>query len=213
MAQLTIIEAHGRRSRMASQLMTPTQTQPANATAISMKVHNRTKKDNDVPIESTNTDRVNATSDVVSVAQRHAKPLLITMSLELYCDSRRDLLPNPKVDTDRPRVAMYEVVEANYTADSEDINRYCGCVVLLEPASAIGSIGQSVSDIAFKRAIKSALIPLDTNRIFIAHSEQDFFTRFISIVRKTDPDYLIGYDVQGASWGWLIGRGNAILSS
>ena len=147
------------------------------------------------------------TAEAVSFAQRHFKPLLITMSLELYCETRRDLLPNPKVESDRPRVAMYEVVEANYTSDSEDINRYCGCVVLLEPSSAVDSGGPWVSDHSFKRAVKSALIPLDTNRIAIAHSEHEFFSRFATIVRKIDPDYFIGYDVQGASWGWLISRG------
>lgn len=174
-----------------SQLMTPTQTQPVTGAGISMKVNNVREFEDE--------------------SRRFDAPMLITMSLEVFCSSRKDLLPNPKVDTDGPRVVMYEVVAANYTAESESINRYCGCIVLSDKGLCSGDVNdRKKTTSATIRAVRSSLIPCAADLIHTAFTEHELFIVLIDLVRRIDPDFMIGYDVQNASWGWLISRASSL---
>lgn len=38
------------------------------------------------------------------------------------------------------------------------------------------------------------------------HSELDLINRLTDLVREFDPDILTGYEVQSASWGYVIER-------
>ena len=41
-------------------------------------------------------------------------------------------------------------------------------------------------------------------------SEQELFQRLIELIRREDPDFLIGYEVVMSSWGYLIDRAAVI---
>ncbi|CAI5495679.1 unnamed protein product [Closterium sp. Naga37s-1] len=42
--------------------------------------------------------------------------------------------------------------------------------------------------------------------IHLLSSESALLERVVAVVREYDPDILLGWDVQGASWGWLVER-------
>ncbi|CAI7903965.1 unnamed protein product [Closterium sp. NIES-54] len=47
---------------------------------------------------------------------------------------------------------------------------------------------------------------LSSCRIHLLSSESALLERVVAVVREYDPDILLGWDVQGASWGWLVER-------
>ena len=181
--------------------MTPTQTQPKDASIISMKLRH---KQNSTDLESTHAGR----EDLLAPSKRCLQPALITMSVEIFALSRKDLLPNPKIEIDQPQIIMYEVLEANYTSESEDIQRYCGCLVLKRNDSPEEANNKKNSTTVIKKAIAASLIPCAKDRIIIVDTEHNLFSKFIDIVKSVDPDFMLGYDVQSGSLGWLISRGN-----
>jgi hypothetical protein len=53
--------------------------------------------------------------------------------------------------------------------------------------------------------IRGSGIPSST-KVHIVSTEIALFERIVEIVRESDPDFLAGYEVQNASWGYLIER-------
>jgi DNA polymerase elongation subunit (family B) len=72
-----------------------------------------------------------------------------------------------------------------------------------------------------KRSIRGAIVLNEENdkysvindsciEIRIGNSEDEIFHELVQLVRKWDPDILVGYDVQKWSWGYIFDRADSI---
>ena len=60
--------------------------------------------------------------------------------------------------------------------------------------------------------VRGANIPPAT-KIHMVTSEIALFETLIALVRSADPDFLVGYEVQQSSWGYLIDRGRYLIDT
>ncbi|GIX95779.1 DNA polymerase zeta catalytic subunit, partial [Caerostris darwini] len=116
---------------------------------------------------------------------------LTIMSLEVHVSTREYLDPDPKFD---PVVAIfYSIYEDVKTLQQK----------------TVGMI--TIKDEKCEKTLKNYLnvIPgVKTCQVFCVEDEESLFKKLASIVREWDPDVLIGYEIQMASWGYLIERAN-----
>ena len=151
---------------------------------------------------------------------------LVVMSLEIFCHSRKALLPNPRNVADEVAVVMWSTAECIYSAESEDVRRLCGSITVAKysahgqpgalPASLTANF--SVDSRAVLSSVSCSGMPndgtigleavdcRDRNVHYSVSSERALFMLLIEVVRCKDPDFIVGYDVQRGSWGWLIER-------
>ncbi|ETV72516.1 hypothetical protein H257_12611 [Aphanomyces astaci] len=107
------------------------------------------------------------------------------LSVEVHVNSREMLLPDPGVDA---VVALGYVVEANEGSDS--------------PSTVTGIIMVDQS------CVDTFQLPV-ANQIVAVHcvpSEMALFTALDQLIHRWDPDFLVGFEVQQGSWGYLIDR-------
>lgn len=114
---------------------------------------------------------------------------LTCLSMELHAESRGKKLSDPAQDAIR---AIYYVVrEDGRFADGGDDLR--GIVMWRRPGEPrlplAGCVGFEVDEAA---------------------SEVDLIRRFVRVVKRWDPDMLVGYEIQLSSWGYLLQRGQAL---
>ncbi|XP_057439387.1 DNA polymerase zeta catalytic subunit isoform X3 [Lotus japonicus] len=106
---------------------------------------------------------------------------LTLLSIEVLAESRGDLLPNPQFDG-------VNIIALGFQNDSDSV---IGVVVLLHTKS-----------VPFQRSLDG----LSGCKILIFTNEKHLFKEFIKIVSSSDPDILIGWDIQGSSLGFLAER-------
>ncbi|RYP07158.1 hypothetical protein DL764_002705 [Monosporascus ibericus] len=124
-----------------------------------------------------------------STSVQHEAQYMSIMSLEIHVNSRGKLVPNPEED-EVQCIFWCSKSDGNFsTSDQASLTVHSGIVVLSEDASVA------------QRIQKQTSIEVVEER-----SELDLMTRMVEIVRTHDPDILIGYEVHGSSWGYLIER-------
>jgi DNA polymerase zeta len=115
------------------------------------------------------------------------------------------------------RVISYSVTETIYAPDSEQKDSYNGSLSLADAKSMTkrnvrnAILCSGIPDVKDNDIIDRS--PIDAHRKsghFVFTTERDVILRLISIVRAIDPDFMVGYDVQRGSWGWLIERAAAL---
>lgn len=114
-----------------------------------------------------------------------ANQFLTLLSLELHTDSRQDLLSNPASD---PILAAVFILHSDEYVDTSRADKYI-CHLDEVPLSRTGVQG-----------FRSVSVP----------SEAVLIHTLIDFVVDRDPDILVGYEVQRASWGYLFDRGKAL---
>ncbi|KAL4069612.1 hypothetical protein V8B97DRAFT_2024397 [Scleroderma yunnanense] len=104
------------------------------------------------------------------------------LSLEVFAPSRGDRLPDPSVD---------EIAAVFYALGDDNPNS--------------GLFHQGILALECEQFNPQRLrcFPLE-----ISTSELELINRFIDIVIDLDPDIVLGWEVQVASWGYLSARGN-----
>jgi DNA polymerase zeta len=147
------------------------------------------------------------------------KNRLVLMSVEIFAMSRNNLTPNPKNSLDAIRVISYSVTETIYSPDSEIKESYSGSISLADANSMTKrNIRNAILCSEVPVMKDSAIIdrlPLDLKKTpkavhLLLATERDVILSLVSIVRTIDPDFIIGYDVQRGSLGWLIERAAAV---
>ncbi|KAG0353539.1 DNA polymerase zeta [Podila minutissima] len=117
------------------------------------------------------------------------KDFMDVLSLEVHCQTRGGLLPDPKHD---PVLAIFYCLQK----ESEGVVSN-GWV----PGYRIGVITHADAGMIPKLA--TGFPGLD---VLVARDEGDMMNALIHRVRELDPDILTGYEVNNLSWGYLVDR-------
>ena len=210
------------KSPRKSQLATPTQTQPKQNLEMKVSHPNR----NMIKKQSRNfaaDSLLSPTSESVD-KKLSGKPLspksfskLKTFSLELFASCTGPNMPNPKLNS--VHCAFYVVNEILSTSDAAEESVEYGVVCWPHEWTAMRSSSYELNcknksssmSMSNRRSgvmmlIRGSSIPAETT-IHLAKSEIDLFERIVEIVKDEDPDFLVGYEVQKSSWGYLLERG------
>ncbi|RYP82523.1 hypothetical protein DL769_001629 [Monosporascus sp. CRB-8-3] len=124
-----------------------------------------------------------------STSVQHEAQYMSTMSLEIHVNSRGKLVPDPEEDEVQCIFWCSKSDENFSTGDQASLVVQSGIIVFSED----GSLAQRIQK----------QTPIE---VVEEQSELDLMTRMVEIVRTHDPDILIGYEVHGSSWGYLIER-------
>lgn len=120
------------------------------------------------------------------------------MSLEVHVNTRNDLRPDPKFDA--ITAIFYCIYNDIGIRDEEEI---VGMIVV-DPVSHHQASGQNSSEILRNYLL---LCPgVKNGFIYCVESEIALFEKLVTVIKEWDPDILIGYEIQMASWGYLIER-------
>jgi DNA polymerase zeta len=126
----------------------------------------------------------------------------ITMSVEVYAHSRDSLLPDPAQDAVHCVVA---VIDDTMLADEEEVSKRHYWMAVLLPECW----HESQLKIVLAAAMCAKHMPQDTE-VEIVHKEDLLFKQLACKVRAVDPDFLMGYEVQNSSFGYLVDRSKAL---
>lgn len=116
---------------------------------------------------------------------------LTILSLEIHCQTRGKLLPDPKYD---------EIICMFYAIHNDVPNEY--------------RLPRDTSGILINTNGKN---PIASNRLGIPHihikyveNEKELLAEFVDLIRFWDPDIFAGYEIELASWGYVIQRSQVI---
>ena len=123
-----------------------------------------------------------------STSVQHETQYMSTMSLEVHVNTRGNLVPNPEKD----QICCVFWCLQNDSENTHDVSTKGSCVgviVLSETPGLTRNITMQTSAEVDEELTELGLI-----------------NRVIDTVRHHDPDILVGYEVQGSSWGYIIER-------
>nr|DBA26585.1 TPA: hypothetical protein GDO54_010826 [Pyxicephalus adspersus] len=129
----------------------------------------------------------------------HEVQHLTLMCMELHARTRRDLEPDPEFD---PICAVFYCLSSDTPLPQSDKTRITGAIVISQDSNA--SEGSKPQAPLFTRSGISGF------QITYASDEKDLLEKLLSLVRRYDPDILLGYEVQMHSWGYLLQRASAL---
>lgn len=113
--------------------------------------------------------------------QTMEEQLLTTLIVELHTEVRGNFEPNPELD--RIRAIFYLII------NDVPNNKY-----------------QEEGIITFEKNVDCSNFN-DNYKIYYVDDELTMINKFIEFVKKWNPDIFIGYEIEMASWGYLIERG------
>ena len=171
------------------------------------------------------------------IAKEPTRRNVSVLSMEIFCNTRKDLLPNPKFDAVECVIWALEMDSdissddgiSEYSTYSKDTliweGRKVGIAIML-PYPLPGQVQESPqlqgddpneqnlklnilrNQLIFNLA--AAGLSFDFNvrcrDIIFARSEHELLVATAAAIRRLDPDFLVGYEVQRSSIGYLIDR-------
>ncbi|XP_051853508.1 DNA polymerase zeta catalytic subunit [Antechinus flavipes] len=130
----------------------------------------------------------------------HEKQNLTLISVELHARTRRDLEPDPEFD---PICALFYSISSDTTLPDTDKTELTG-VIVIDKDSTISSQGIRNQT---PLLIRSGISRLE---VTYAADEKALFQEIVNIIKRYDPDILLGYEIQMHSWGYLLQRAAAL---
>ncbi|XP_066463164.1 DNA polymerase zeta catalytic subunit [Eleutherodactylus coqui] len=127
----------------------------------------------------------------------HEVQHLTLMCMELHTRTRRDLEPDPEFD---PICALFYCLSSDYLLSGSDKKEISGALVIAQNPAAD-------KDTRRPLLTRSGVSCFQTTYVT---DEKELFEQLISLVRRYDPDILLGYEVQMYSWGYLLQRASAL---
>lgn len=115
---------------------------------------------------------------------------LFTLIMELHVQTRGDFKPDPQLD--QIRAIFYGII---HDSPESTLNNASGVFVV----NSLFTNPQTGSKILDGTGV-------DCNVTYV-DSESDLIDVFVKFLQKCDPDILTGYEIEMASWGYLIERG------
>ncbi|KAE8602678.1 hypothetical protein XENTR_v10014081 [Xenopus tropicalis] len=129
----------------------------------------------------------------------HEVQHLTLMSMELHARTRRDLEPDPEFD---PICALFYCLSSDSLLSNANKKQVTGAIIVhLEEPSSEGGRRQTPF------LARSGITGFE---VTYAADEKQLFEMLLSLVRRFDPDILLGYEVQMHSWGYLLQRASAL---
>ncbi|KAM5282957.1 DNA polymerase zeta catalytic subunit isoform 2-T2 [Hipposideros larvatus] len=125
---------------------------------------------------------------------------LTLISVELHARTRRDLEPDPEFD---PICALFYCISSDTPLPDTDKTELTGVIVIDKDKTV------SSQDIRYQTPllIRSGITRLE---VTYAADEKALFQEITDIIKRYDPDILLGYEVQMHSWGYLLQRAAAL---
>ncbi|KAM4522166.1 DNA polymerase zeta catalytic subunit isoform 2-T2 [Odontesthes bonariensis] len=131
----------------------------------------------------------------------HEVQYLTLMGMELHARTRRDLEPDPEFD---PICALFYCFSSDAPLLEVDSTQLVGAIVVDKDHQSCGQ-GEVLSGRreTAPLLVRSGIAGL---KVTYASEEKMLFQELITIVRRFDPDILVGYEVQMHSWGYVLQR-------
>ncbi|KAF4025141.1 hypothetical protein G4228_017204 [Cervus hanglu yarkandensis] len=125
---------------------------------------------------------------------------LTLISVELHARTRRDLEPDPEFD---PICALFYCISSDTPLPDTDKTELTGVIVIDKDKTV------SSQDIRYQTPllIRSGITGLE---VTYAADEKALFQEIANIIKRYDPDILLGYEIQMHSWGYLLQRAAAL---
>ncbi|XP_004874677.1 DNA polymerase zeta catalytic subunit isoform X2 [Heterocephalus glaber] len=125
---------------------------------------------------------------------------LTLISVELHARTRRDLEPDPEFD---PICALFYCISSDTPLPDTEKTELTGVIVIDKDKTVSGQ------DIRYQTPllIRSGITGLE---VTYAADEKALFQEITNIIKRYDPDILLGYEIQMHSWGYLLQRAAAL---
>uniref|UniRef100_A0A3Q3BAC6 REV3 like, DNA directed polymerase zeta catalytic subunit n=1 Tax=Kryptolebias marmoratus TaxID=37003 RepID=A0A3Q3BAC6_KRYMA len=130
----------------------------------------------------------------------HEVQHLSLMGMELHARSRRDLEPDPEFD---PICALFYCFSSDTPLQDVDSTRLTGAIVVDKNHQSRGPGYRGSAPLL----VRSGVFGLQVTYV---SEEKMLFQELVTILRRFDPDILVGYEVQMHSWGYLLQRAAAL---
>ncbi|KAL4649072.1 DNA polymerase zeta catalytic subunit isoform X1 [Arapaima gigas] len=130
----------------------------------------------------------------------HEVQYLTVMSMELHARTRRDLEPDPEFD---PVCALFYCLSSDAPLSGYEKTQLIGAIVVDKNCHSSGQGSRSTAPLLVRSGISGL-------QVTYAVDEKELFQEVINIMRRFDPDILVGYEVQMHSWGYLLQRASAL---
>ncbi|XP_052534533.1 DNA polymerase zeta catalytic subunit [Tympanuchus pallidicinctus] len=130
----------------------------------------------------------------------HEVQHLTLISMELHARTRRDLEPDPEFD---PICALFYCISSDTALPDTDKKEITG-VIVIDSDRTLSSQGSRDQAPLLTRSGITGL------EVSYATDERTLFQEVVNIVKRYDPDILLGYEVQMHSWGYLLQRAAAL---
>lgn len=155
---------------------------------------------------------------ILSVTSPHEFQFVTLMSVEVFAESRGSLLPDPAVDAIKAIFYSIHVDDPSTNGTSDSITT--GILVTKPftddfpstflnqsqkpPSQPISSNGTTNSSSTANNGPFSFVN--ENVKLTMATDEMDLLLKFIDVLRSVDPDYLVGFEVEKSSWGYIVSR-------
>ncbi|XP_076872790.1 DNA polymerase zeta catalytic subunit [Brachyhypopomus gauderio] len=130
----------------------------------------------------------------------HEVQHLTVMSMELHARSRRDLEPDPEFD---PICALFYCLRSDVPLAGSSSAQLTGAVVVDKDCRSSGQGSANTPPLLVRSGVAGLQVSYVTE-------EKELFEDVCNIMKKYDPDILVGYEVQMRSWGYLLQRAGAL---
>ncbi|XP_018599271.1 DNA polymerase zeta catalytic subunit isoform X1 [Scleropages formosus] len=130
----------------------------------------------------------------------HEVQYLTVMSMELHTRTRRDLEPDPEFD---PVCALFYCLSSDALLTDSEKTQLIGAIVVDKDYHSSSQGSRSTAPLLVRSGISGLQVTYTVN-------EKELFQEVTNIMRRFDPDILVGYEVQMRSWGYLLQRASAL---
>uniref|UniRef100_H2S107 DNA polymerase zeta catalytic subunit n=1 Tax=Takifugu rubripes TaxID=31033 RepID=H2S107_TAKRU len=122
----------------------------------------------------------------------HEVQHLTLMGMELHARTRRDLEPDPEFD---PICALFYCISSDASLPDTIGTQLTGAIVINGDHQG----PRRAAPLLVRSGVSGLQVTYVTN-------EKELFQELVTIMRRFDPDILVGYEVQMRSWGYLVQR-------
>ncbi|XP_028624823.1 DNA polymerase zeta catalytic subunit [Grammomys surdaster] len=125
---------------------------------------------------------------------------LTLISVELHARTRRDLQPDPEFD---PICALFYCISSDTPLPDTEKTELTGVIVIDKDKTVTHQDVRCQTPLL----IRSGITGLE---VTYAADEKALFQEITNIIKRYDPDILLGYEIQMHSWGYLLQRAAAL---
>ncbi|XP_042359313.1 DNA polymerase zeta catalytic subunit [Plectropomus leopardus] len=130
----------------------------------------------------------------------HEVQYLTLMGMELHARTRRDLEPDPEFD---PICALFYCLSSDAPLPDVDGTQLTGAIVVDKDHQSCDQGHRETAPLLVRSGVSGLQVTYTAD-------EKMLFQELITIMRRFDPDILVGYEVQMRSWGYLLQRAAAL---
>lgn len=153
---------------------------------------------------------------ILNITSPHEFQYVTLMSVEIFAESRGSLLPDPAVDPikaifysvhiDEPTVnSATELITTGILITRPSDDKISTPLPTENGASTSQPLSESSDSLSGENT--GPFSYFDENvKITLVNTEMEMIFKFIDVIRAIDPDYLIGFENEKHSWGYIVSR-------